>query len=155
MPGVYANEAEKPAEKEEQAETRKERPERERGGRGERPERGSDLLTPEERTKLRDARDAAKEDPEVKSTREALQTAQKAHMEAVQKAMLAKDPSLEPVLKKLQERGAGMERPSRGGRGPGSRPERPRRDKGEEKPAGEVKQEAEAVNQAIENSDNM
>jgi Spy/CpxP family protein refolding chaperone len=72
-----------------------------------------DMLTDEERAKLRDAHEKVKDNPDVKAAREKLQEAQKNLRDAVEKAMIKADPSVEPILKKLEKAREKMQRPGR------------------------------------------
>jgi len=60
-------------------------------------------LTPEEREKFKAANEKIKDNPEVVSAREKAQQADKQFFSALRDAMLAADPSLEPLLKKMEE----------------------------------------------------
>ncbi len=64
---------------------------------------GYDTLSQEEKDKLKAATEKAMQDPKVKEAREKSEAAQKEFRDALQAAQTAADPSLEPILKKLQE----------------------------------------------------
>jgi Spy/CpxP family protein refolding chaperone len=82
---------------------------------------GFDSLTQEEKDKLRAAMEKAQQDPKVKEARDKAEAAQKEFRDAVQSAAVAADPSVEPILKKLQEaREKAMQ--ERGQRGNGEPP---------------------------------
>jgi Spy/CpxP family protein refolding chaperone len=70
----------------------------ERGGR--RPDLS--VLTPEEREKLKAANEKIKDNPDVVSAREKAMEANKQFFSAMHDAMLAADPSIEPILKKAE-----------------------------------------------------
>lgn len=59
-------------------------------------------LTPEEREKLKAARQAAMEDPAVKTAQATRQTNRRGYRQAVRAAMLRKDPSVGAILAKLK-----------------------------------------------------
>jgi hypothetical protein len=60
-------------------------------------------LTPEEQAKFKAATLAAKKDPKVEAAREKMSAAIQAFRASLEAAMVASDPSLEPILKKLKE----------------------------------------------------
>ncbi len=62
-------------------------------------------LTPEEREKLKAARQKAMQDPAVKAADAEKSTDRKAYRKAVHDAMLRADPSIEPILQKLHGEG--------------------------------------------------
>ncbi|HEY3898438.1 MAG TPA: hypothetical protein VGM54_07485 [Chthoniobacter sp.] len=64
---------------------------------------GFDSLSQEEKDKLRAAMQKAAEDPKVKEAREKFEAASKGLREAMTAAEIAADPSVEPIVKKLQE----------------------------------------------------
>ena len=59
-------------------------------------------ITPEERQKLQDARKAAMQNPDVEKARTNAQPAEKAFRDALHAAMLKADPTLGPVLEKVE-----------------------------------------------------
>jgi hypothetical protein len=73
------------------------------GPRGFRGGPGFDSLSQEEKDKLRAASEKAQQDEKVKAAREKMETAGKEFRETMQAAQIAADPSVEPILKKLQE----------------------------------------------------
>jgi len=77
------------------------RPEGRRGGGFRRP--GFDALTEDEKAKFTAASETARKDPKVVAAQEKLTAAMKESRETLDAAILAADPSVEPVLKKLQE----------------------------------------------------
>lgn len=79
-------------------------------------------LTPEEREKLHAAFEKIKDNPEVQSAIEKRKEGEKQFREAMKAAMLAADPSLAPLLEKLEQARAEREE---GGGGPG-KPEEPK-----------------------------
>ncbi len=83
---------------------------------------GAELLTEEERGKLHAAEGKANEDPSVKIAEAALRDAANAVRSARDAAIIAADPSLEPILKKLKEAREEREKAAAGAR---------RRDEGE------------------------
>ncbi|MEI8340497.1 MAG: hypothetical protein WCH43_03045 [Verrucomicrobiota bacterium] len=83
----------------------------ERGGR--RPDLSG--LTPEEREKLKAANEKIKDNPEVVAARDKAQQAGKQFFSALHDAMLAADPTIEPILKKVEE--ARQQNPGRKGGG--------------------------------------
>ena len=72
---------------------------REGGGRG----FGLQALTPDEQTKYRAAMETARKDPKVAAAQEKLTAAMKESRETLDAAMIAADPSVEPLVKKVQE----------------------------------------------------
>jgi hypothetical protein len=64
---------------------------------------GFDSLSQEEKDKLKAASEKAQNDAKVKETREKMEASMKEYREAMQAAQIAADPSVEPILKKLQE----------------------------------------------------
>lgn len=64
---------------------------------------GFDSLTQEEKDKLKAAAEKAAQDSKVKEAREKMEAAMKDFREAMNAAEIAADPSVEPILKKLQE----------------------------------------------------
>ncbi len=62
-------------------------------------------LTPEERQKLKAAREKAKEDPAVKAAEPTRETDRKGFRKTMVAAMLRADPSVGPILEKLREEG--------------------------------------------------
>ena len=64
---------------------------------------GFDSLSQEEKDKLKAASDKAQNDEKVKAAREKMEASMKEFREAMQAAQIAADPSVEPILKKLQE----------------------------------------------------
>jgi Spy/CpxP family protein refolding chaperone len=73
-----------------------------RGGQGFR-QPGFQNLTPEEQEKFKAASETARKDPKVQAAQEKMTAALKELREATDAAILAADPSVEPILKKLQE----------------------------------------------------
>lgn len=69
------------------------------GGRGP----GYDSLSQDEKDKLKATSEKAQNDAKVKEAREKLEASMKEYREAMQAAQVAADPSVEPILKKLQE----------------------------------------------------
>lgn len=59
-------------------------------------------LTPEERQKLKAARQVAKNDPAVAGLKGTLKSDRKAFHQALRTAMLKADPSVAPILEKLK-----------------------------------------------------
>jgi hypothetical protein len=59
-------------------------------------------LTPEERQKLKTARETAKENPAVAEARKKLMEDRKVYHETLRTAMLKTDPSLAPILEKFK-----------------------------------------------------
>jgi hypothetical protein len=64
---------------------------------------GFDSLSQEEKDKLKAASEKATQDEKVKAAREKMDAAMKDFRDAMQAAQIAADPSVEPILKKLQE----------------------------------------------------
>lgn len=81
---------------------------------------GYDSLTQEEKDKLRAASEKAQEDAKVKESREKMEAAMKDFREAMQAAQIKADPSVEPILKKLQEAREKAQKEGGGGRRPGA-----------------------------------
>jgi hypothetical protein len=77
------------------------RPDGRRGGGFRQP--GLDALTADEKAKFTAASETARKDPKVVAAQEKLTAAMKESREALDAAILAADPSVEPILKKLQE----------------------------------------------------
>ena len=77
---------------------------------------GFDSLSQEEKDKVKAAMEKAGQDPKVKEAREKMEAAMKDMREAMKAAEIAADPSVEPILKKLDEArekaGAGRPRPN-------------------------------------------
>lgn len=67
------------------------------------PDRPLSVLTSEEREKLKAAHDKVKDNPELKSAQEERIAAEKAFGTAMHDAMVAADPTVEPLLKKIGE----------------------------------------------------
>jgi hypothetical protein len=80
---------------------------------------GFDSLSQEEKDKLKAASEKAQQDEKVKAAREKMEAAMKDFREAMQAAEVAADPSVEPILKKLQEAREKAEKEG-GGRRPGA-----------------------------------
>lgn len=59
-------------------------------------------LSPEEREKLKAAHEKAMQDPKVQAAHETLAAAQKAFQDALKAALLQADPSLGPILEKME-----------------------------------------------------
>ena len=70
-------------------------------GRGGRWQQRLANLTPEEREKLKAARQKAMQDPSVQSAHEKMREARKEFITAMHAAMLKADPSIQPVLNKI------------------------------------------------------
>jgi Spy/CpxP family protein refolding chaperone len=83
---------------------------------------GFDSLSQEEKDKLRAAMQKAAEDPKVKAAREKMEAAAKELREATSAAEIAADPSVEPIVKKLQEARAKAEQEGGGRRGGDQKP---------------------------------
>jgi hypothetical protein len=64
---------------------------------------GFDSLSQDEKDKLKAASEKAMQDDKVKAAREKMEAAGKEFRDALQAAQIAADPTVEPVLKKLQE----------------------------------------------------
>jgi hypothetical protein len=64
---------------------------------------GFDSLSQEEKDKLKAAGEKAQQDAKVKEAREKMEASMKEFRDAMQAAEIAADPSVEPILKKLQE----------------------------------------------------
>ncbi len=65
--------------------------------------RAMSRLTPEEQGKMRAARKAAMQDPEVKAAEATRTTDKKGYRKTVIAAMIKADPSVAPILEKLRE----------------------------------------------------
>ncbi|MBU3664265.1 MAG: hypothetical protein FGM15_00095 [Chthoniobacterales bacterium] len=83
-----------------------------------------DSLTPDQREKLKAAREAAKSDPAVAAAREKMQAAQtpeakrearRAMHEAMQAAMVKQNPDLAPLIEKIRPKHDGPDGPPPGG----------------------------------------
>lgn len=79
---------------------------------------GYDSLSQEEKDKLKAASEKAQNDAKVKEAREKMEASMKEFREAMQAAQIAADPSVEPILKKLQEAREKAQKEG-GGRRPG------------------------------------
>jgi hypothetical protein len=79
---------------------------------------GFDSLSQEEKDKLKAASEKAQQDAKVKEAREKMEASMKELREATQAAEIAADPSVEPILKKLQEAREKAQKEG-GGRRPG------------------------------------
>ena len=64
---------------------------------------GFDALTADEKAKFTAASETARKDPKVQAAQEKAVAALKESRDALDAAILAADPSVEPILKKLQE----------------------------------------------------
>jgi hypothetical protein len=64
---------------------------------------GFDSLSQEEKDKLKAASEKAQQDEKVKAAREKMETSMKEFRDTMAAAEVAADPSVEPILKKLQE----------------------------------------------------
>jgi len=64
---------------------------------------GFDSLSQDEKDKLKAAMEKAVQDPKVKEARDKAEAAGKELRDAVQAAAVAADPTVEPILKKLQD----------------------------------------------------
>ena len=64
-------------------------------------------LSPDEREKLKAARQKAMQDPAVQAAHEKMRQARKAFMDSMRAAMLKADPSIQPVLDKMPKAGRG------------------------------------------------
>ncbi len=93
---------------------------RPRGGGGPGMLRGPafDSLSQDEKDKLKAALEKAQQDPKVKEAREKAEAAAKEAREATNAALIAADPSVEPILKKLDE----AREKARAGHGNGDQP---------------------------------
>ena len=65
-------------------------------------------LSPEEREKLRAARQKAMQDPSVQAAHEKMRQARKDFMATMHSAMLKADPTIQPVLDKIPRGGHGQ-----------------------------------------------
>ena len=79
---------------------------------------GMDSLSQEEKDKLRAASEKAMQDAKVQAAREKMEAAGKEFHDAMRAAQLAADPSVEPILKKLDEAREKAMQEVRGGRRP-------------------------------------
>ena len=79
---------------------------------------GFDSLSQEEKDKMRAAMQKAAEDPKVKAAREKMEAAGKELRDAMAAAEIAADPSVEPIIKKLQEAREKAEQQRAGGNQP-------------------------------------
>lgn len=64
---------------------------------------GFDSLSQDEKDKLKAAMEKAQQDPKVKEAREKAEAANKEMRDAANAAAIAADPSVEPILKKLED----------------------------------------------------
>lgn len=80
---------------------------------------GFDSLTQEEKDKLKAAAEKAQQDAKVKEARDKMEASMKEFREAMSAAEIAADPSVEPILKKLQEAREKAQKEG-GGRRPGA-----------------------------------
>jgi hypothetical protein len=82
---------------------------------------GFDSLSQEEKDKVKAASEKAMQDSKVKAAREKMEAVSKEFRDAMRAAQLAADPTVEPILKKLDEarekamaeRGAGRPQPAK------------------------------------------
>ena len=74
----------------------------EKGGHGAKRREMMASLTPEERAKLKEAREAAKEDPAVKAAKADRKSNPKEFRKIYREAMLRKDPSVGAILDKMK-----------------------------------------------------
>ena len=79
-------------------------------GRGGRWQQRLANLSPEEREKLKAARQKAMQDPSVQAAHEKMRQARKEFVTAMRGAMLKTDPTIQPVLDKIPRGGRGGER---------------------------------------------
>lgn len=77
------------------------------GGRGGRWQQRLANLTPEEREKLKAARQTAMQDPNVQAAHEKMRQARQEFLTAMRGAMVKADPSIQPVLDKIPKGGHG------------------------------------------------
>jgi Spy/CpxP family protein refolding chaperone len=77
------------------------------GGRGGRWQQRLANLTPEEREKLKAARQKAMQDPGVQAAHEKMRQARKDFVGAIHGAMVKADPSVQPILEKIPKGGRG------------------------------------------------
>jgi len=82
---------------------------------------GFDSLSQEEKDKLKAAAEKAQQDDKVKAAREKMEASMKDFRDAMQAAEIAADPSVEPILKKLQEAREKAQQEG-GGKRPGAEP---------------------------------
>ena len=80
------------------------------GGRGGRWQQRLATLTPEEREKLKAARQKAMQDPSVQSAHEKMRQARKDFVGAMHGAMVKADPSVQSILDKVPKGGRGRDR---------------------------------------------
>lgn len=76
-------------------------------GRGGRWQQRLANLTPDEREKLKAARQKAMQDPSVQAAQEKMREARTEFVTAMRAAMLKADPSIQPVLNKIPQGGHG------------------------------------------------
>jgi hypothetical protein len=79
-------------------------------GRGGRWQQRLANLSPEEREKLKAARQKAMQDPSVQAAHEKMRQAREEFVTAMRSAMLKADPTIQPVLDKIPRGGRGGER---------------------------------------------
>ena len=77
------------------------------GGRGGRWQQRLANLTPQEREKLKAARQKAMQDPSVQAAHEKMRQAHKEFVGAMRGAMVKADPSVQPILEKIPKGGRG------------------------------------------------
>lgn len=77
------------------------------GGRGGRWQQRLANLTPEEREKLKAARQKAMQDPSVQAAHEKMRQARQEFMTSMRAAMVKADPTIQPVLDKIPQGGRG------------------------------------------------
>ena len=77
------------------------------GARGGRWQQRLANLTPEEREKLKAAREKAMQDPSVQAAHEKMKQARQEFIASMRAAMLKADPSIQPVLNKIPRGGRG------------------------------------------------
>ncbi len=78
-------------------------------GRGDRWQQRLANLSPEEREKLKAARQKAMQDPSVQAAHEKMKQAHQEFMTSMHAAMLKADPSIQPILDKIPKGGRGGE----------------------------------------------
>jgi|SRR5947209_1985302 len=78
-------------------------------GRGGRWQQRLANLSPEEREKLKAARQKAMQDPSVQAAHEKMRQARREFMASMRAAMLKADPAIQPVLEKIPKPGRGGE----------------------------------------------
>jgi len=76
-------------------------------GRGDRWQQRLGNLSPEEREKLKAAREKAMQDPAVQAAHEKMRQARQEFITSMRAAMVKADPSIQPVLNKIPRRGRG------------------------------------------------